>query len=642
MVLQKINQLTLSVFFTPDGLLDMKEKGHRRRVTEFLKYLEIDKVYLAMAGEGFIGSPTVREIKTHFEEKGFIVSGGQIPLRYRKGMYAEQIDYAGRKLGKPCLSDPRNRKPIIQSFTDVAKLFDEYILDDHFYLDCYCDRCIELFNQKYNHDVTRESLTRMIFNSEQRFKIVGDFIRFREDQLMDCIENLCVKPSCKVNPKVRMVFKVAEWYERFRFRGMNMPKVSKHFNQICVGTESRDLTERYGSYFLIRYNKSLCGEKKVDRAWIDDLGGYNYFMPIESGGYADIARCSVLVGIQELILWCYPMIFQPDRQPVMRKFKTILPELREIHRITQKTKPHCLPVAASDNPRTVFSAETYIFDLLGGLGIPLEPVKPRRPDKSIKNLLFPVHGIQEENKKNVIDYVNKGGYLLLTSESARLLARNVWGKEGLNLLGITTESAGVGSERTAQVTAFASAKDKEILYPINHRRCSTAPVRPVFVLGKAKPILLGLSEETYIPVVYENQVGKGKVLVFCLTAFPPYLKNYYPENVRDCLRENVFERIGVRTKALGYASTSIGNFMESGYQDSIALFPFADGHIAILNLHHVSFETEVHIGRIFKKTKKLQTLSLLTGKRYLVETRKDRHVIKVRLEPHQLELIKII
>ena len=640
MDLQKKNQLTLSVFFSPDGVFDIREKGHRRRVTEFLKNLEIDKVYLSTAVEKNIDFKFMKELKTHFEKNGFIVSGGQIPLRYMKGMFDEQVDFAGRKLGKPCLSDKRNLKLIRKSFTDVAKLFDEYILDDHFYMDCYCKKCIDLFNLQYQQDVTRESFVKMVLNSEQRYKVVENWIEFREKQMMDCVENLCVKPSRKTHPRIQLVFKVAEWYERYRIRGVNMQRISKHFDHICAGTESRELTERYGSYFIVRYNKSLCGDRKVDRAWIDDLGGYNFSMPLEPGAYTDLARNSLLAGIQELILWCYPTIYQPDRQPTMNKFKSVIPELREIYKSVNQSKPHSLPAIATHNTRSIFSSETYLFDVLGGLGIPVEPIN-LSGIKSINCLLFPVHGILSEYKEPVLNYVKKGGTLIITSESARMLGQGSWGKDGLELLGITSGSAGIGIKKIVQVTAFVSSDEPKILHPINHRRCSTVPIQPVFTLEKSKPIILGESEEQRIPVIFENRVGKGKVVVCCITEFPPYLKSYYPEIVRDTFRELVFQEIGIRTKATGHSAASFGNFVEPGYQEGIAVFPFKNGYFALVNLNHVTFETEVHIGKKFSSVNNPQFYSLITRKDYSVRKEKERWIIKCRLGPHQMELIRI-
>ena len=152
------------------------------------KYIGIDKVYLETHRNSIdVETGQLVMIRDFLAKQGMEVSGG---------ITATVDDFAGAEPGKQrlfgtfCYTDPAMRARLKEIAERTAALFDEIILDDFYFTNCTCERCI-------------------------REKGDRDWVTFRRELMRDVSENLTVGPAKAVNPKVRMIIKYPNWRESY-------------------------------------------------------------------------------------------------------------------------------------------------------------------------------------------------------------------------------------------------------------------------------------------------------------------------------------------------------------------------------------------------------------------------------------------
>ena len=152
-----------TVVYIPAQVADSFTKAKLSREYAFIeKYIGLDKVYLEThRGECDVPKDKLLMIKSFLEEKGVKVSGG---------ITTTITDFKGAEPGKSrlfntfCYTDPamRNRLKEIVEFT--AGIFDELILDDFYFTNCTCERCVKekgnddwvTFRKKLMSDVSKK------------------------------------------------------------------------------------------------------------------------------------------------------------------------------------------------------------------------------------------------------------------------------------------------------------------------------------------------------------------------------------------------------------------------------------------------------------------------------------------------------
>ena len=124
-----------------------------------------------------------------------------------------------------CYSTPEDREKVKAMTEFTARHFDEIILDDFFFSNCKCDRCIAAKGDK-------------------------SWTRFRTEQLDDVSRDLIIGPAKAINPKVRLIIKYPNWYESFQGLGYDLAVEPKLYDAIYTGTETRDANsgQRLQSY----------------------------------------------------------------------------------------------------------------------------------------------------------------------------------------------------------------------------------------------------------------------------------------------------------------------------------------------------------------------------------------------------------
>jgi hypothetical protein len=136
-----------------------------------------------------------------------------------------------------CYSTPADCEKVKAMTEFTARHFDEIILDDFFFSNCKCDRCIAAKGDK-------------------------SWTRFRTEQLDDVSRDLIIGPAKAINPKVRVIIKYPNWYESFQGLGYDLAVEPKLYDAIYTGTETRDANsgqhlQSYQSYLQAQYFNNI-------------------------------------------------------------------------------------------------------------------------------------------------------------------------------------------------------------------------------------------------------------------------------------------------------------------------------------------------------------------------------------------------
>ena len=244
--------------------------------------VDLDKIYLETHRDAFtVPEKTIRKVKKFFLKKGLEVGGG---ITYTR---SEPTDFETYSYARP---DERQQVKEIAEYT--AKLFDDFILDDFFFIDLKNDDEIAA---KGNRSWT-----------EYRLRLMADAGR-----------ELVVNPAKKVNPKVKVIVKYPNWYDHFQGLGFNLEEEPTYFDGIWTGTETRDPgyaqhLQNYLSYNIVRYFDNIAPGRNGG-GWVD-AGGIQMSMD----RYAEQLHLTMLSKTPEIILWNYMQLVEVTITPGMR------------------------------------------------------------------------------------------------------------------------------------------------------------------------------------------------------------------------------------------------------------------------------------------------------------------------------------
>ena len=174
----------------------------------------------------------------------------------------------------------------------TARFFDDFILDDFFFIDLKNDDEIAAKGSK--------SWT------EYRLRLMADAGR-----------ELVVNPAKAVNPKVKVIIKYPNWYDHFHGLGFNLEEEPAYFDGLWTGTETRDPAsaqhlQNYLSYNIIRYFENIAPGRNYG-GWVD-AGGIHMSMD----RYAEQLHLTMLARTPEIILWNYMQLAEVKITPNMR------------------------------------------------------------------------------------------------------------------------------------------------------------------------------------------------------------------------------------------------------------------------------------------------------------------------------------
>ena len=244
--------------------------------------VDLDKIYLETHRDAFtVPEKTMLKVKKFFLKQGLEVGGG---ITYTR---SEPTDFETYSYAR---ENERQQVKEVAEYT--AKLFDDFILDDFFFIDLKNDDEIAA---KGNRSWT-----------EYRLRLMADAGR-----------ELVVNPAKKVNPKVKVIVKYPNWYDHFQGLGFNLEEEPTYFDGIWTGTETRDPgsaqhLQNYLSYNIVRYFDNIAPGRNGG-GWVD-AGGIQMSMD----RYAEQLHLTMLSKTPEIILWNYMQLAEVKITPGMR------------------------------------------------------------------------------------------------------------------------------------------------------------------------------------------------------------------------------------------------------------------------------------------------------------------------------------
>ncbi|MBP5669160.1 MAG: hypothetical protein J6X14_02505 [Lachnospiraceae bacterium] len=390
------------------------------------KYIGLDKVYLeSHRTDVDVSEEQLLMIKEFLESKGVEVSGG---------ITTTIDDFEGTEPGKQrlfqtfCYTDPAMRKRLKEISEFAAKLFDEIILDDFYFTNCTCERCIQEKGDR-------------------------DWVDFRRDLLRDVSENLIVKPMKAVNPKVRVIIKYPNWRESYHFTGY-VPEVQKDiFDATYTGTETRSVKytdqhlPEYLSYSLVRY---------FENGWPGRNGGgwFDTYQCYSIDRYLEQAYLTAFAGAKELMHFMWNDLID---NPLVAPMGLQLKKIDEM--LGKDAKPCGIPVYVP----FASSGENHLEMRLGMLGLPIEPT-PYFPAEAKKLFLTESALADKEIVEKLTEFVRQGGDAVITTGFLREAGEELR-KAGLTEARLTGRSHVVTRyHATGDFTGYYE-NEKGILFP---------------------------------------------------------------------------------------------------------------------------------------------------------------------------------
>ena len=231
------------------------------------KQVKVDKVYLETTRNGELATEAaVTAMKKFFQDRGIKTSGG-LGLTVQESAGFQSY----------CYSTPAQRDKVKDLAEFTARHFDEIILDDFYFSNCKCDRCIAAKGDK-------------------------SWSQFRCEQLDDVSRDLIIGPAKAINPKARLIIKYPNWYESFQGLGYDLAVEPKLFDAIYTGTETRDANsgqrlQSYQSYLQTRYFNNIKPGGNQG-GWIDGGGDARYAEQFWDTFFAKVPEITLFNSMQ--------------------------------------------------------------------------------------------------------------------------------------------------------------------------------------------------------------------------------------------------------------------------------------------------------------------------------------------------------
>jgi hypothetical protein len=222
-----------------DGSMDPAETW-----SNLTRNLKIDKIYIeVMRNHTLVNEAGLEKLKKFFQDRGVQVCGG-LAFSVSEANGYQGFDYA----------DPENRDFAKKAVEMAARHFDEILLDDYYF-----------FDRKTDYDI--------------QAKGSRTWTQYRLDTMREVTQNLIVGAAKAVNPKCKVVIKMANWYDQYASMGNDTEKVPHIDDGMFSGTESRTWfgqeqhLQPYQSYDIMRFMDNL--NPGINKGGWVDQGGSN-------------------------------------------------------------------------------------------------------------------------------------------------------------------------------------------------------------------------------------------------------------------------------------------------------------------------------------------------------------------------------
>ena len=532
--------------------------------------VDLDKIYLETHRDAFtVDEKTIKKVKKFFVAKGLEVGGG---ITYTR---SEPTDFETYSYARD-----NERQQVREVAEYTARLFDDFILDDFFFIDLKND-------------------------DEIAAKGTKSWTEYRLRLMADAGRELVVNPAEAVNPKVKVIIKYPNWYDHFHGLGFNLEEEPLYFDGLWTGTETRDPAsaqhlQNYLSYNIMRFFDNIAPGRNGG-GWVD-AGGINMSMD----RYAEQLHLTMLSKTPEIILWNYMQLAEVKIMPEMmrrawqdaggnsfRYDEMVAPFQKDGKTITPTTMARFASVTLRETDRLVgklgkpvglisykpyhSSGEDFLQNYLGMIGLPMD-MHPQWVDGQKQILLTE----QAANDPNIVEKMKAqlrgGGDVIITTGLLKAIRDKVADICELycgDLKAIVNDFG------------FAGKSDREFIIPQVKYFTNDAWE----VISAGRPLTGGVSG---YPILLRDTYSKG--MLFVLTIPDDFGNLYdYPTGALNVIRRAM--------------SKDVGAYIEGPAK--VALFPYDNRTLVVENFNDEAVSLNVVV---CEKVGSLQ--NLLTGESY--------------------------
>ncbi len=566
----KYKNFKVSTYIRAQDVARMEDEKFLNQTWETVSsQVDLDKIYLETHRDAFIvPEKTLLKVKKFFQSKGLEIGGGITFTR------SEPSDFETYSYARP---EEREQVKHISEYT--AKFFDDFILDDFFFIDLKNDDEIAAKGNK--------SWT------EYRLRLMADAGR-----------ELVVGPAKKVNPKVKVIIKYPNWYDHFHGLGFNLEEEPVYFDGLWTGTETRDPgsaqhLQNYLSYNIIRYFDNIAPGKNGG-GWVD-AGGIHMSMD----RYAEQLHLTMLARTPEIILWNYMQLndvkinarmrapwqdaggnsFRYDEMvaPFQKNGKTVTPTTMArfadvtLHETDKLIGLLGNPIGLASYKPYHSSGEDFLQNYLGMIGLPMD-MYPQWKEGQQQILLTQQAAKDPQIVEKIKQQLKKGGDVIITTGLLKAM------KEPL---GDVVELYCGDLKAIVNDFGFLGKSDREFIIPQVKYFTNDAWE----VVSAGRPLTGGVSG---YPILLRDTYSKG--MLFVLTIPDDFGNLYdYPAPALNVIRRAMSKDVGV--------------YIEG--PSKVALFPYDNKTMVVENFN----DTSVNL-RVVVNTKVNSLRNLLTGETY--------------------------
>ena len=563
----KFKNFKVSTYIRAQDVARMEDDKFLKSTWETVSsQVDLDKIYIETHRDAFtVPEKTLLKVKKFFQTKGLEVGGG---ITYTR---SEPTDFETYSYARPV---ERQQVREVAEFT--AKHFDDFILDDFFFIDL-----------KNNDEIAAKGSKSW---TDYRLRLMADAGR-----------ELVVEPAKKVNPKVKVIIKYPNWYDHFHGLGFNLEEEPLYFDGLWTGTETRDPAsaqhlQNYLSYNIVRYFDNIAPGKNGG-GWVD-AGGINMSMD----RYAEQLHLTMLSKTPEIILWNYMQLNDVMITPQMRASwqdagdnsfrydEMVAPFTKDGKTVTPSTMARFANVTLHQTDRLVgqlghpvglvsykpyhSSGEDFLQNYLGMIGLPMD-MHPQWKDDRQQILLTE----QAANDKGIVEKIKgqlrKGGDVIITTGLLKAIKEQ---------LADVCELYCGDLKAIVNDFGFAGKSKREFIIPQVKYFTNDAWE----VVSAGRPLNGGVSG---YPILLRDTYSKG--MLFVLTIPDDFGNLYdYPEGALNIIRRAM--------------SKDAGAYIEG--PSKVALFPYDNKTLVVEN-----FNDQAVSLRVIVNSKVNSLRNLLTG-----------------------------
>jgi hypothetical protein len=326
-----------------------------------------------MRNHTLVDEAGLEKLKKFYQSQGVEVCGG-LAFSVSEANGYQGFDY----------SDPENRAFAKKAVEMAARHFDEILLDDYFF-----------FDRKTDADI--------------RAKGNRSWTQYRLDTMREVTRDLIVNAAKAVNPKCKVIIKMANWYDQYAGEGNDTEKVPLIADGMFSGTESRVWSgqeqhlQPYLSYDIMRFMDNL--KPGVNKGgWVDQGGAF----PIDR--YSEELLDTVFARCPEMCCFNYAgMLFPISRAAITNRPWADLHTSLDFNDVLKAIPPNENPTFADIAGYTLSQAdkvlantgkptgiktytpyhatgEEFLHDYLGMIGLPMD-IFPKFPSDANMVLL---------------------------------------------------------------------------------------------------------------------------------------------------------------------------------------------------------------------------------------------------------------